>query len=41
MLQKDKFHMSTEIILQMRDKVLPTSRTAESMQLAVSWQPKH
>ena len=33
--------MSAEIMLQMCDKVLPTNSTAESMQSAVSWQPKH
>lgn len=41
MLQKDKFQMSAEIILQMHDKVLPTNGIAESTQLAVAWQPKH
>ena len=41
MLQKDKLQMSAEIMLQMCDKVLPTNSTAESMQSAVSWQPKH
>lgn len=39
-LWKDKLWMSAAIILQMHD-VLPTKRTAESLQLAVVWQTKH